>query len=457
VAQLSTPTHGASPAMREVSLDDKYTATNGTVFITGVQALVRLTLDQRRLDRQRGLDTSVFVSGYEGSPLGGVDLEFSRAARTVGLSGVVFRPGLNEELAATAVAGTQLLDRLPGRRVSGVTGFWYGKNPGLDRAADAIRHGNMAGTAPLGGAVAWVGDDPNCKSSTIPSSCEPMMRSLMVPLLAPATVADILTFGLHAVALSRACGLWTAMKIVADIADGSATVDVSDLGFAIPPPEADRRFISPLLLGSPSLDVERDLIDERLGIALAYARETHLNRVVLDSPKARIGIIAAGLSYAAVMGALKSLGLDHGNHEAAGLRVMKIGMPWPLDHAQLARFADGLEKVIVVEDKAPFLETELKAALYGHDRPPAVYGKTTPEGEKFLPAHGVIDADRVARAICDQLPGIRHLEPAAIGRSSGSLEGRRLPLHVSSGLDGGSDMLIAVYAMKWGLDLATSG
>ncbi len=166
-------------------------------------------MEQRRLDERRGLDTRVFVTGYQGSPLGGVDMEMGRAARFLDPAGVVFRAGLNEELAATAVAGTQLLGRLPGKRHEGVTGFWYGKNPGLDRAADAIRHGNVAGTAALGGAVAWIGDDPGSKSSTVPSSCEPMVQSLSMPLLAPGSIAEIIEFGLHAVALSRATGLWT--------------------------------------------------------------------------------------------------------------------------------------------------------------------------------------------------------------------------------------------------------
>src|SRR4051794_18548582 len=211
-----------------VSLDDKYTAETGWALMSGVQAIVRLILEQRRLDESWSLNTRAFVSGYQGSPLGGLDLELGRARRY--LDGVVFRPGVNEELAATAVAGTQLLGRVPGRRHDGVTGFWYGKNPGLDRAADAIRHGNLAGTATLGGAVAWIGDDPASKSSTVPSSSEPMAQSLAMPLLAPGTVPEILSLGLHAVALSRATGLWTGLKIVADIADASATIDVTALG-----------------------------------------------------------------------------------------------------------------------------------------------------------------------------------------------------------------------------------
>jgi indolepyruvate ferredoxin oxidoreductase len=193
-------------ARPEVTLEDRYTAESGPIVISGIQALVRLMLDQRRLDIRRGLNTGVFVSGYQGSPLGGLDGELSRARRHLEPLDIVFQPGVNEELAATAVGGTQLLGELTGRRKDGVVGFWYGKNPGLDRAADAIRHSNISGTAPLGGAVALIGDDPASKSSTVPSSCEPMCRSLAMPLLAPGTVAELLTLGRHAVALSRHTG-----------------------------------------------------------------------------------------------------------------------------------------------------------------------------------------------------------------------------------------------------------
>lgn len=221
-------------ARPDVSLDDKYLAEDGRALMSGIQALVRSTLDVRRLDERHGRRTGVFVSGYQGSPLGGLDQELHRTRRHLEPAGVVFSPGLNEELAATAVSGTQLLSELEHRRVDGVTGFWFGKNPGLDRAADAIRHATLSGTAPLGGAVAWIGDDPSSKSSTVPSSCEPICRSIVMPLLAPGSVEELLECNLHAVAMSRHAGLWTAVKIVADIADASATVDVGAALEAIP-------------------------------------------------------------------------------------------------------------------------------------------------------------------------------------------------------------------------------
>ncbi|GAA2313251.1 indolepyruvate ferredoxin oxidoreductase family protein [Nonomuraea roseoviolacea subsp. roseoviolacea] len=386
-----------------VSLDDKYTARDGRVLISGIQALVRLTLEQRRLDAGRGLDTRVFVSGYQGSPLGGVDLEMGRAARFLQEAGVVFQAGLNEELAATSVAGTQLLGQVPGRRHEGVTGFWYGKNPGLDRAADAIRHANLAGTAPLGGAVAWIGDDPGCKSSTVPSSCEPMCQSLSMPLLAPGSVAEIIEFGLHAVALSRATGLWAGLKIVADVADASATVDLGPLRAGIPAPGRDQSTPNPVVLGPAALDAEHDMLTRRLDLAREYARAHGLNRVMSGAGNTALGILASGTTYAVVLRALADLGLDEAAMDELGLRLIRLAMPFPLAYEDLAAMTAGLDRVLVVEDKVPFLEGHLKQALYGSEHPPAVSGRD------LLTARGTLGAEEVAKAVAacvgrDRLP-----------------------------------------------------
>ncbi|MEU8396757.1 indolepyruvate ferredoxin oxidoreductase family protein [Nonomuraea sp. NPDC048892] len=376
-----------------VSLDDKYTSSDGRVLISGIQALVRLTLEQRRLDEARGLDTRAFVSGYQGSPLAGVDLEMGRAKPYLDEAGVVFQAGLNEELAATAVAGTQLLGQVPGRRHQGVTGFWYGKNPGLDRAADAIRHANVAGTAPLGGAVAWIGDDPGCKSSTLPSSCEPMCQSLSLPLLAPSSVAEIIEYGLHAVAMSRATGLWVGLKIVADIADASATVDLGPLRAGVPVPGQESRGPSPILLGAAALDAEHDLLTRRLDLARAYARAHGLNRIMSGAGNTTLGVLASGATYAIVERALSDLGLDEAARDELGLRLIRLAMPFPVDAGELAAMTSGLDKVLVVEDKVPFLEGHLKQALYGGERVPAVVGR------ELLTARGTLSAEDVAKAI----------------------------------------------------------
>ncbi|MET0188563.1 MAG: indolepyruvate ferredoxin oxidoreductase family protein, partial [Pseudonocardia sediminis] len=414
----------ATTTAQAVSLDDKYAASSGRVLISGIQALVRLTLEQRRLDAARGLDTGVFVSGYQGSPLGGVDMEMGRAAPFLDPAGVVFRPGVNEELAATAVAGSQTLDRVPGRRHDGVTGFWYGKNPGLDRAADAIRHGNLSGTAPLGGAVAWIGDDPASKSSTVPSSCEPMAQSLAMPLLAPGTVAEIVPLGLHAVALSRATGLWTGLKIIADIADASATIEVGALSHGIPHPPTAPRPTPAALVGPAALDAEHDMLTRRLDLARAYARETGLNRIAFTARDARLGVLASGTGYAIVLRALEDLGLDEGAMEALGLRLIKMDMPFPVDADALAEMTLDLDEVLVVEDKVPFLEEHLKSALYRRAGAPNVVGRRDETGRPLLTARGQLGAEDVARALvarlratagADRLPAsaLAHLEAIA--------------------------------------------
>ncbi|EXG82804.1 indolepyruvate ferredoxin oxidreductase, alpha/beta subunit [Cryptosporangium arvum DSM 44712] len=398
-----------------VTLDDKYTADDGRVLISGVQALVRLMLEQRRLDDVRGLDTRVFVSGYQGSPLGTLDLEMGRAHRFLDPAGVVFRPGLNEELAATAVAGTQMLGRVPGARHDGVVGFWYGKNPGLDRAADAIRHSNVAGTTTLGGAVALIGDDPGSKSSTVPSSCEPMCENLSMPLLAPGTVAEIVEYGLHAVALSRASGLWVGLKVVADVADASATVDVTGLSAGVPVPPGTPRAASPALVGPASLDAEHDMLTRRLNLAREYARAAGLNRVVFSAREAKLGVLASGTSFAAVQRALDDLGLDEAAQEALGLRLIKLAMPFPVDHEMLAELTAGLDEVLVVEDKYPFLEGHLKQALYRRADAPVVVGRFDEAGRPLLTARGTLGADEVARALALRT-GLPPRETATAGR-----------------------------------------
>ncbi|QYN31989.1 indolepyruvate ferredoxin oxidoreductase family protein [Pseudonocardia sp. DSM 110487] len=396
-----------------VTLDDKYTARHGRVLISGIQAIVRMVLEQRRLDTARGLDTRAFVSGYQGSPLAGLDQEMVRARPFLDEAGVVFRPGLNEELAATAVAGTQLLRQAPGRRHDGVTGFWYGKNPGLDRAADAIRHGTLAGTTALGGAVALIGDDPACKSSTVPSTCEPMAQSLLLPLLTPGSVAEIVELGLHAVAMSRVSGLWTGLKIVADVADAAATVDVGALDLGVPVPgraeEAPR-----VLVGATALDAEHDALTRRLDLARAYARAAGLNRIAFTSRSARLGVLASGTSAATVQRALDDLGLDEAAMEALGLRIITLAMPFPVDADTLADLTAGLDEVLVVEDKVPFLEDHLKSALYGRAGTPRVVGRHDPDGRVLLPARSTLGAEDVAAALAARIGSDRLPRTAAV-------------------------------------------
>jgi indolepyruvate ferredoxin oxidoreductase len=401
------PSPGVSvPALvrPEVRLDDRYTAESGPIVISGIQAVVRLMLDLRRLDDRRGLNTGVFVSGYQGSPLGGLDFELQRSRSHLEAAGVVFQPGVNEELAATAVGGTQLLGELVGRRREGVTGFWYGKNPGFDRAADAIRHSNVSGTAPLGGAVALIGDDPGSKSSTVPSSCEAMCRSLVVPLLAPGTVAEVLTLGLHAVMLSRHAGVWAGVKIVADVADASATIEAGAQLEQIPELPVRGASRPPVMLPPANLDAEHDLLTARLARVDEYARAADLNRVAFEPSRPRFGVMAAGMGYQALLRALDDLGFDRAHCDAAGLRIVQLRMPWPLDQARLRELAGKLETVLVVEDKLPFVESQLKEALYRQPHQPLVIGKADGAGLPLLPVRNTLGADDIARALLRVLP-----------------------------------------------------
>ncbi|MHB1583782.1 MAG: indolepyruvate ferredoxin oxidoreductase family protein [Acidimicrobiales bacterium] len=430
------PTAGTAPAGRgpRVSLDDKYTAGSGRVLMSGIEALVRTVLDQRRLDDARGLDTAAYVSGYEGSPLGGVDLEMRRASRFLDAGSIVFQAALNEELAATAVGGTQLIGELPGRRHQGVTGFWYGKNPGLDRAADAIRHGNHSGTAPLGGAVAWIGDDPTCKSSTLPSSCEAMAAGLMLPLLSPSSVAEIRRLGLHAVALSRFAGTWTGLKIVADLADGDATVELDDPATFVPEPDAGRAFRPARLLGATSLAAEEDLREARLPRAAEYEAAVSLNHVAFEPAQPRLAVVAAGLAFASVRRALDDLGLADDGLDALGVRLVKIGMPWPVDAGRWHRLLDGVDEVVVLEDKSSFLEAAIKQALYRRPHQPVVVGKADEAGRPLVPAHATVDSDLatsvLAARLGDRLPEVarhrleRMRRPERLSLTAGPLPAR---------------------------------
>lgn len=361
---MATAAKSGSP---RVSLSDRYELEHGRVYLTGVQALIRVLLDQHRADARSGLRTGTLVSGYQGSPLGGLDLEIARLGAIAEAHDLVMRSAVNEELGATAVSGSQLVPTLPGARVDGVVGVWFGKAPGVDRASDAIRHANMVGTDPRGGVLALCGDDPACKSSTIPGASEPLLAALRVPVFFPGSVQETLDLGRHAIACSRASGLWSAMKIVANVADAAGTAEVGpDRVVAVMPelewegaPYVHRP--SAQLLPPFALEMERTLVEARLELARRYARANAVNRVVRDAPRARLGVIAAGATAHDVLTALGDLGVE----EAGLVRVLAIGMLFPLDGEAVRDFAAGLDEVLVLEDKGPFLERLVRDALYG--------------------------------------------------------------------------------------------
>jgi indolepyruvate ferredoxin oxidoreductase len=389
-----------------VTLADRYELAEGRIFLTGVQALVRVLLDQHRADHTAGLRTATFVSGYQGSPLAGFDKELAGLGGLMPANDIVHRPAVNEELGATAVWGSQLSQTLPGPRYDGVVGVWYGKAPGVDRAADAIRHGNYVGADPRGGVLALCGDDPACKSSTIPSASESLLAALKLAIIVPGSVQEILDFGRHAIACSRASGLWSAFKVVTNVADAAATVEVG-LGRVDPVmPTLDYQGApyvhapSAQLLAPASLEMERTLVQVRLALAKRYAQLNGLNRIVRDAPDARIGIVAAGATAHDVNTALAELGLTE--HDAP-VRVLQVGMLFPLDEEIVRRFADGLEEVLVVEEKGPFLERLVRDALYGGPATPPVLGEFDEHGEPLVAQHGVLNGDSIARIIGGRL------------------------------------------------------
>lgn len=390
----------------EYRLSDRYAPDATTVFMTGVHALARVPIDQLRADRAAGLNTAAFASGYQGSPLSGLDQEFVRAGATAPNLHFVVQPNVNEELGATAVMGSQLASAQPDARHDGVIGIWYGKAPGLDRAGDAIRHGVYAGASRHGGAVVMVGDDPAAKSSTVPSSSDLALMDLHLPVFYPADVQEALDLGRHAIAMSRSTGLWTSMKIVAAVADGSATVDVSPdrLGIVIPDMTIDG---APLhhtpdarLLPPINMAIERDIRTVRFERARRYSAANALNRVTVDAPDAWIGIAASGVTYGEVRESLRRLGLrTDADVAAAGIRLLQLQMPLPFDTDVARRFAVGLDEIVIIEEKDPTLELLMKDALYGRTNAPRIVGKHDDAGDALIPNYGVLVADAIVPAL----------------------------------------------------------
>ena len=390
-----------------VTLEDKYALASGRVYLSGTQALVRLPIMQRQRDLSAGLNTAGFVSGYRGSPLGGVDRESWRAQKFLDDNHIVFKPGVNEDLAATAIWGTQQLNLFEGAKYDGVFAMWYGKGPGVDRSGDVFKHGNYAGTSKQGGVLVVAGDDPVCKSSTLPSQTEYAFMDAQIPVLNPSNVQEILDFGLIGWALSRYSGCWIALKTIPETVDASASVFV-DPGrvpivlpedFEMPPGGLHVRF------PDPPLEQEERLQRHKLYAALAFARANKLDKVVIDSPDARFGIATTGKSYPDVMQALDDLGIDQAHAAEIGLRVYKVAMPWPLERDGIRRFAEGLDEVLVVEEKRGVIENQLKEQLYNWrpDVRPRIVGKFDETGEWILPSAGELTPARVARAIANRI------------------------------------------------------
>ena len=412
----------------QTDMTSKYTFDEASAFMTGTQALVRLVMDARRNDRARGLDTRCFVSGYPGSPLGGLDKELQRNAHLLDELGVVHLPALNEELAATAIAGTQVVQGFRSALTQGVLGVWYGKSPGVDRALDAIRHGQFTGASSNGGVLLLAGDDPECKSSTLPSASEHTLISVDAPVLYPGTVEDILSLGIHGIAMSRMSGLWVAMKIVAQVADGTATVDlgpaVTSVVFADSPDDAGPVVRTPSL--PESMDAERDIASVRLAAAKRYGRQAGLVKVTVDSPDAWFGVAAAGPLYGEVIEAFRRLGLDEAKLARYGVRLLDVKLLHPIDPQTLVKFAEGLDEVLVVEEKRPLLEPLFRSSLYGRRVGPMIIGRMDESNRPLLAGHGGIHASELAvvlRARLTRRVPAEEMRPIAARRQSITISG----------------------------------
>ncbi len=391
--------------LRAVHLDDKYTLARARLFITGTQALVRLPMAQHRRDQQAGLNTAGYVSGYRGSPLGQLDEQLAKAREHLARHNVVFVPGVNEDLAATAVWGSQQAEAAGEGKYDGVFALWYGKGPGVDRTGDAFRHGNLAGASRHGGVLVLLGDDHTCESSTTCHQSEFAMVDAMIPVLSPSGVQEILDYGVLGWALSRYSGCWVGMKCVKDTVEATASIEVDVDRVQIRLPEGVPMPPDGLHLRQPDTPhaQEARLHRHKLLAVKAFARANAIDRVVIDAAEPKLGIMTHGKSYLDVLQALEELGLSDETAARLGLRLYKVGMTWPLEPEGAKAFAAGLRKVLVVEEKRSLLEFQLKEHLYGTPGAPAIAGKCDEHGDTLLQSEMALDPHQIAIAIGERL------------------------------------------------------
>ncbi len=401
--------------LMQIGLDDKYRLDTKRIYLSGIQALVRLPMLQRERDRLQGLNTAGFISGYRGSPLGMYDNALWRAKSFLQSQDIAFVPGLNEDLAATAVWGSQQVGMFPGAKVDGVFGIWYGKGPGVDRSVDALKHANSAGTSRSGGVLALAGDDHGCQSSTLAHQSEQVFAAALMPVFNPATLQDYLDLGLYGFALSRFSGCWVGFKAISETVESSASIYsdpsrvqvVLPTDFEMPPGGLNIRW------PDPPLEQERRLHGPKMDAVAAFARANQLDRVVLDGKPARLGIAATGKAYLDLRQALADLGITERDAQELGLRIYKIAMTWPLEESGAKRFAEGLQDVLVVEEKRGFIEDQLVRILYNMDasKRPSVVGKRDERGAILLPSEGELTPTIVAAAVVSRLRRLGHQSP----------------------------------------------
>src|SRR5688572_17762251 len=392
--------------LKPVSLDDKYDLNAKEVFVTGYQALIRACLMQKERDRRAGLNTGGYVTGYRGSPLGGLDQQFIRAGRQLAAADIKFQSGLNEDLAATALWGTQQAELRGEGKFDGVFGIWYGKGPGVDRTGDVFRHANHAGTSKHGGVLALMGDDHTCESSTSAHQSEFAFVDAMIPVLNPSSVQEILDYGLLGFALSRFAGVWVGLKCVKDNIEQTAVIDagpdrtipVLPNDFAMPPGGVNIR------LGDTALAKEARLHEYKRPAILAFSKANRLDRMLLSGGRhPRIGIITTGKSYQDVAEALDLLGIDEVRAADLGIRLYKVAMPYPLEPDGVIAFGEGLELIMVIEEKRALIEVQIKEYLYGRAGAPPIVGKHDENGKWLFPAKGALEPVQIAVALARRI------------------------------------------------------
>ncbi len=390
-----------------ISLDQKYTQDKGHIFLTGIQALVRLPMAQIRRDRAAGLNTAGFISGYRGSPLGGYDQQLFAARKHLEQYNIKFQPGVNEDLAATAVWGSQQLNLSPGAKYDGVVGIWYGKGPGVDRCGDVFRHGNTAGSAKNGGVLVLAGDDHGAKSSTVPHQSDHAFISALMPYLYPSSIHEMIEMGLLGIAMSRYSGCWVGMKVITETVETTAEIDLTDemkpfnipTDFEMPPGGLNLRW--------PDDRFAQDLRlqDYKGYAAIAFARANNINRITMDSPNARYGIMASGKSYEDIRQALRELGITEEVAAKIGLRLYKIGMPWPLEPEGVRKFAVGLEEIFIIEERREIVENQVKQELFNwrDDVRPRIVGKMDDHDKRFLTFAAELSVASLASSLTERL------------------------------------------------------
>ena len=393
-------------ALKKVTLADKYDLTQDRIFVTGYQALVRMCLVQKERDRRAGLNTAGYITGYRGSPLGGLDYQFQRAESVLKPNDIVFQPGLNEDLAATALWGSQQAELRGEGKFDGVFGIWYGKGPGVDRSGDVFRHANFAGTSKHGGVLALMGDDHTAESSTTAHQSEFNFVDVMIPILNPAGVQEIIDYGLYGWAMSRFCGTWVGLKCMHETIESTAVIEghperldiITPTDFVMPEGGLNIR------LRDTILGMEARLHDYKRDAMLAFVRANKLNRVITSGGrKPKIGVITVGKSYLDVRQALDELGLDEVKCNDYGLRIHKIACPWPISRRELQEFAQGLDLIIVVEEKRSLIEVQVREELYGTANQPTCIGKKDEQGNWLFPVKAALDPNDVAICIGERL------------------------------------------------------